>query len=76
MRNDFEHKSVLMDGVTEHNEGLPVRLEYFAYSHPGPVRAVIKALNEGGCNSTEVDLLDVLSWVKANRPELLKDDGL
>ncbi len=28
-------------------------------------------LNEGGHNGTAVDLLDVIAWVKANRPELL-----
>lgn len=35
-------------------------------------RLVIGALNEGGYNSTQVDLLDVIAWVKENRPDLLK----
>lgn len=35
-------------------------------------RIVIKALNEGGYNLTEVDLVDVIQWVKRNKPELLK----
>ena len=39
----------------------------------GEKRLVINALNEGGYNGTEVDLLDVLKWVKANMPELLKE---
>jgi len=34
-------------------------------------RLVINALNEGGCNSTKVDLVDVIAWVKVNKPELL-----
>jgi hypothetical protein len=35
-------------------------------------RTVIVAYNEGGYNSTAVDLVDVIEWVKENRPELLK----
>ena len=34
-------------------------------------RFVVHATNEGGYNSTEVDLLDVIDWVKKNMPELL-----
>ena len=33
-------------------------------------RFVIRALNEGGCNITEVDLVDTLDFVKANMPDL------
>ena len=39
----------------------------------GEVRLVITALNEGGYNCTDVDLRDVITWVKANMPELLKE---
>ncbi len=35
-------------------------------------RLVIRAFNEGGYNCTDVDLLDVIDWVKQNKPELLK----
>lgn len=38
----------------------------------GTERIVIQALNEGGYNRTLVDLIDVLSWVKKNMPELLE----
>lgn len=31
---------------------------------------VVVAENEGGYNDTEVDLMDLLRWVKKNRPEL------
>jgi len=34
-------------------------------------RLVIEALNEGGHNGTEVDLVDVIEWVKMNKPDLL-----
>jgi len=37
----------------------------------GNERLRIKALNEGGCNCTLVDLVDVIEWVKINKPELL-----
>ncbi len=36
-------------------------------------RLVIRAINEGGYNFTAVDLLDLLTWVKVNMPELLKE---
>ena len=36
-------------------------------------RFVIEAWNEAGHNGVEVDLLDVLEWVRVNRPELLKE---
>lgn len=35
-------------------------------------RLVIVATNEGGCNSTSVDLEDVIKWVRENMPELLE----
>lgn len=35
-------------------------------------REVIVAYNEGGCDLTQVDLLDLIDWLKKNRPELLK----
>lgn len=73
-----EEKSALMEGVTEYAEGYGVRLvetagSYVGLGRPreGAGRLVIKALNEAGRNCTEVDLLEVLAWVKANRPDLM-----
>lgn len=37
-------------------------------------RFVIRALNESGYNKTEVDLIDVINYVKTNMPELLEDN--
>lgn len=34
-------------------------------------RICVIATNEGGYNSTAVDLLDLLTWLRANRPDLL-----
>ena len=31
---------------------------------------VVKAFNEGGCNSTEVDLMELLRFVRGEMPEL------
>jgi hypothetical protein len=28
-------------------------------------------LNEGGCNSTTIDVRELVAWLRANRPELL-----
>jgi len=73
-----EEDGTPMDGVTEYAEGYGVRLVEttgayvgIAKQRPGAGRLVIKALNEGGYNCTEVDLLEVLAWVKAHRPDLM-----
>jgi hypothetical protein len=79
MSNDMrEEEGTLMDGVTEYAERYEVRLVKTTGSYvgigkemPGAGRLVIKAMNEAGNNCTEVDLLEVLSWVKANRPDLM-----
>ena len=57
--------NVEMSNVREYAEGYPVVL------NDERDRLTISALNEGGHNCTEVDLLEVIAWVKANRPELL-----
>lgn len=73
-----EEDGTPMDGVTEYAEGHEVRLVEATGTYvgigqkcPGAGRLVIKALNEGGHNCTEVDLLQVLAWVNANRPDLM-----
>jgi len=40
----------------------------------GNGRLVVKAFNESGFNSTEVDIIDLLKWIKENKPELLKTE--
>ena len=69
-----------LNGVTEYCEGMPVELikttgaytpETEMDEWPGHGRMVIKAKNEGGHNSTEVDLLELITWIKANHPELI-----
>ena len=58
---------IKMKGVREYNEGMLVELDLAENDN----RTVIVAYNEAGYNSTEVDLLDVIEWVKNNRPELI-----
>ena len=38
----------------------------------GEKRLVVVATNQGGYDDTEVDLLDLIVWVKQNRPDLLE----
>ena len=59
-----------MDGVRELGEGHPVMLSLI------DGRWTIEASNEGGCAGTEVDLFDLLGWLKSNRPDILAEVGL
>lgn len=56
----------IMDGVREYGERSPV---YFSERING--RPTIRAYNEGGYSCTDVDLIDVIQWVKKNRADLL-----
>lgn len=38
---------------------------------PGSDRYVIRAWNEGGHNCVEIDVLDLVAWLKKHRPDLL-----
>ena len=72
---------IVMLGVTEHNAQLEVCLKLregpVTYGvdpdeWPGRGRLVIEAQCEGGMTTTEVDLLQLIAWLKTNRPELLE----
>ena len=52
--------------IREYGEEFPVEIIYEKN------RMAIMSFNEGGCNNTSVDLLDVIEWVKKNMPELLE----
>jgi hypothetical protein len=54
-----------MEGVTEYSEGMKVGLI------KNKNRYVIQAFNEGGFNDTQVDLFQLLNWLKKNRPDLI-----
>ena len=55
----------IMDGVTEYEEGMDVELVYENN------RLAIRASNEAGHCCTRVDLIQLLDWVKTNKPELI-----
>jgi hypothetical protein len=66
--------NIELTGVTEYGEEMPVvlcRTSGMFLSNKGKGRLVIKAMNEGGCNCTEVDLIELIQWLKINKPELL-----
>jgi hypothetical protein len=56
-----------MEGVREYSEKYEV--EFRVDEESG--RPVVRAWNEGHCNCTEVDLQDLIHWLKTNKPELL-----
>ena len=57
---------IIMEGVREYAEDFDVELLRV------DGRLVIHAQNEGGCNGTRVDLLDLLGWVQRHE-ELIKE---
>ena len=76
-----EEMKIIMVGVREYSEKMDVELTItegmFDVDKPekdwlGKGRIVIKAFNESGFNRTEVDLMDVILWLRKNKPELLE----
>jgi len=55
-----------MTGVKEYTEKEPVHCVRYGNQW------CIEAINEGGHNCTLVNVKQVVNWVKANRPDLLK----
>lgn len=72
-----------MLGVTEYAEGMTVELTKTTggYISPdnknsGAGRWVVLAKNEGGCNCTEVDVIEMVDWLWKNRPDLMVIHGV
>jgi len=61
-------KNIIMVGVKEYCEDMDVILTTACMDRD---RLVIKAYNEAGYNSTEVDLIDVIIWLRKYKPEIL-----
>lgn len=61
----------IMEGVTEYAEGFPVEISEYIPEGKRDARLVIKAINQGGYDSTAVDLLELIAWIKENRSDLL-----
>ena len=58
-------KDTIMKGDREYCENMDVTLNT---AHSDRSRVVIKAYNEAGCKTTEVDLMDIINWLRVNRP--------
>lgn len=77
--------AVPMAGVREYAEQYPVELELVApnplvpeYGPPATegARWCVLAWNEARHNATRVDVLDLLAWLRENRPDLLVMAGI
>jgi len=66
-----KHMTKIMDGVTEYEEGMEVKLVYQKDRHTKKERYMVLAMNEAGHCCTRVDLIQLLDWVKINKPELM-----
>jgi hypothetical protein len=60
-------RCVEMEGVDEYIDGSQVELTRNNLGH-----LVIEASNEGGYNCTQVNILQLIQWLKTNRPEILQ----
>ena len=63
---DTDEPLQIMDGVTEYTERYPVSLRMSGRGVP-----CVVSVNEGGYNSTRVDLPQLISWIRKNHPEFL-----
>lgn len=67
-----------MKGVREYNEDFEMDLldpggdRWERAGQSGSDRIVIKAYNEAGHDCVEIDALDLIAWIKKNRPELIE----
>ena len=64
-----------MKGVQEYAEDLDVEIVKTGglyETKKGAGRWVIQAVNEGGYNHTQVDVLHIVGWLRKHRPEFLK----
>ncbi len=56
-----------MKKIREYRKGLPVEIYWKTENN----RCVVKArLDNGCCNFVEIDLLDLLEWIREFKPEL------
>ena len=62
--------TVIMNGVREYSEELDIKIGE-SNCDKAAGREVVWAFNEGGYNNTQIDILDLLSWIMTNRPDLL-----
>lgn len=67
-------QTTVMEGVTEYGDDLDVELVLRKGEIVNGVpydRWVIAAYADAGCTYTQVDLLELVDWLKKHRPDLL-----
>lgn len=76
--NHTSSETTPMLGVREYEERYNVELctlppdDNHGLSAP---RLVIRAFNQARYDCTSVDLYDLIAWLRAHRPELLREEG-
>ncbi len=74
MQSKIEPNKVATDIRCYDDETVEILKTDIDYFHPEKgQRWLIRTSTENGYNHTVVDLLDVIAWVKQNKPELLTD---
>lgn len=63
---------LLDDAVHEYSEGYGVEISN-SQGEEGHGRLVVRAYNEGKYNFTQVDLVELLTWVKKNLPAIWEE---
>lgn len=82
--NDQNAPIILREDIREYCEGYAVEVTKIdadasvasaadlGAHPPNGMRWIVRAFNEGHHNSTEIDLVDLLTWLRRHRPELLE----
>lgn len=58
---------LILTNVTEYAEGFPVKLICGDQTNH---KCVIQALNEWGCNCTQIDFYELINWIKLHEREV------
>jgi hypothetical protein len=67
---------IIKTNIREYTEAYEVEIvDFLGGNASSSDRLIIRAYNEGHNNVTEVDLLDVIKWVKDNKPELICENS-
>ena len=67
LKSEDTVKKIITD-IREYNEEMAVEIDL----HEKNARHILRAFNEAGWKGVEIDLLDILTFVKKKMPHLLK----
>ena len=71
-----KQKKETIEEIREYGDGSPIELDTelpSRYNQLTEQRIIVRAYNECGHCCTEIDLLDLIAWIKKNKPNLLND---